>query len=192
MKHLKKFNEEIGNPHHPHNFSRIEEFIKSANQIINYDESEFEQGDEPSNTDILSELGDLCNELELPSEELQHVINSGRVSDISNFLQILLDRDEERMGNETPTTTKSGIRVLLVSGEDYSALSFEQANPGVLVSDIIDNIEKYESDEDEWELSVHEFGEIDPKFVKFIKNNIQDYDMSKDKNFYLETEKLKG
>lgn len=191
MKHLKKFNEEIGNPHHPHNFSRIEEFIKSANQIINYDESEFEQGDEPSNTDILSELGDLCNELEFTSKDIEYVINSGRVSDISNFLKILLDK-EERMGNETPTTTKSGIRVLLVSGEDYSALSFEQANPGVLVSDIIDNIEKYESDEDEWELSVHEFGEIDPKFVKFIKDNIQDYDMSKDKNFYLENEKLKG
>ena len=92
------------------------------------------------------------------------------------------------MENETPTTT--GTRVLLVSGEDYSALSFEKANAGALVSDIIDNIEKYESDE--WELSVHEFGEIDPKFVKFIKNNIQDYDMSKDTNFYLENEKLKG
>lgn len=85
--------------------------------------------------------------------------------------------------NENPVT-----RVLLVGGEDYSALSFEKANKGVLVSDIIDNIEEYESDE--WELSVHEFGDIDPKFVKFIKKNIQDYEMSKDINFYLETEKI--
>lgn len=184
MKYLKKFNEA--------SFNRVEEFIKLADKIINYDESEFEQGEEPSNTDILSELGDLCNELTFRSEELQQVIDSGRISDDNNFLQIVLDetlRDEESMENETPMA-KSGTRVLLVSGEDYSALSFEQANPGVLVSDIIDNIEKYESDE--WELSVQEFGEIDPKFVKFIKNNIQDYDMSKDTNFYLETEKLKG
>lgn len=35
----------------------------------------------------------------------------------------------------------------------------------------------------------YEFGDIDPKFVKFIKN-IQDYEMSKDRNFYLETEKI--
>ena len=99
MKYLKKFNEA--------SFDRIEEFIKIADKIINYDESEFEQGDEPSNTDILSELGYLCNELTFTSEELQQVINSGRISDPNNFLQIILDetlRDEEAMGNdETPT-----------------------------------------------------------------------------------------
>ena len=104
MKHLKKFNEEIGNPN---SFNRIEEFIKMADKIINYDESELEQGDEPSNTDILSELGDLCNELTFTSEELQQVIDSGRISDPNNFLQVILDEtliDEEAMENdETPT-----------------------------------------------------------------------------------------
>ena len=99
MKYLKKFNEA--------SFDRIEEFIKMADKIINYDEGELEEGDEPSNTDILSELGDLCNELTFTSEELQQVINSGRISDPNNFLQIILDetvRDEEAMGDdETPT-----------------------------------------------------------------------------------------
>ena len=99
MKYLKKFNEA--------SFDRIEEFIKIADKIINYDESELEEGDELSNTDILSELGDLCNELTFTSEELQQVINSGRISDPNNFLQIILDetvRDEEAMGDdETPT-----------------------------------------------------------------------------------------
>ena len=99
MKYLKKFNEA--------SFDRIEEFVKIADKIINYDDSELEEGDEPSNTDILSELGDLCNELTFTSEELQQVINSGRISDDNNFLQIILDetlRDEEAMGNdETPT-----------------------------------------------------------------------------------------
>ncbi len=182
MKYLKRFNEA--------SFDRIEEFIKLADNIINSED--YEEGDEPSNTDILSELGDLCNEMTFRSEELQQVINSGRISDPNNFLKVILDetlRDEDAMENETPTT-KKGTRILFVSGEDYSALSFEKANPGVLVSDIIDNIGDYESDE--WELSIREFGEIDPEFVKFIKNNIQDYDMSKDVNFYLETEKLKG
>ena len=99
MKYLKKFNEA--------SFDRIEEFVKIADKIINYDDSELEEGDEPSNTDILSELGDLCNELTFTSEELQQVINSGRISDDNNFLQIILDetlRDEEAMENdETPT-----------------------------------------------------------------------------------------
>lgn len=99
MKYLKRFNES--------SFDRIEEFIKIADRIINYDDSELEEGDELSNTDILSELGDLCNELTFTSEELQQVINSGRISDPNNFLQIILDetlRDEEAMENdETPT-----------------------------------------------------------------------------------------
>ena len=99
MKYLKKFNEA--------SFDRIEEFVKIADKIINYDDSELEEGDEPSNTDILSELGDLCNELTFTSEELQQVINSGRISDDNNFLQIILDetlRDEEAMENdEIPT-----------------------------------------------------------------------------------------
>ncbi len=99
MKYLKKFNEA--------SFDRVEEFIKLADKIINYDESELEEGDQPSNSDILSELGDLCNELTFTSEELQQVINSGRISDPNNFLQIILDeilRDEENMENEeTPT-----------------------------------------------------------------------------------------
>ncbi len=99
MKYLKKFNEA--------SFDRVEEFIKLADKIINYDESELEEGDQPSNSDILSELGDLCNELTFTSEELQQVINSGRISDPNNFLQIILDeilRDEENMENEEAPT----------------------------------------------------------------------------------------
>ena len=105
MKYLKKFNEA--------SFDRIEEFVKIADKIINYDDSELEEGDEPSNTDILSELGDLCNELTFTSEELQQVINSGRISDDNNFLQIILDetlRDEEDMENdEIPTLNTEDI-----------------------------------------------------------------------------------
>ena len=99
MKHLKRFNEA--------SFDRIEEFIKMANDIINYNTSEYEEGNEPSKIDILSELGEICTELTFRPEELKQVIKSGRISDPNNFLQIILDdivRDEEAMENEeTPT-----------------------------------------------------------------------------------------
>ncbi len=119
MKHLKRFNEA--------SFDRVEEFIKLANAIINYDESELEQGDEPSNADILSELGDLCNELTFTSEELQQVIDSGRISDPNNFLQIILDetlRDEEAMENEESPTLNIEDIESKIQDAAYSLKSF--------------------------------------------------------------------
>lgn len=78
------------------------------------------------------------------------------------------------------------MKVLFVTGEDFSALEFENQYSGTAVSEIIDNLCDYEN-EDEWELKVLEFeGDIDPNFIAFIRNNIQDYDMSKSTNFYLE------
>ena len=120
MKHLKKFNEA--------SFDRIEEFIKIADKIINYDESEFEQGDEPSNTDILSELGDLCNELTFTSEELQQVIDSGRISDPNKFLEIILDEilsEEEDLegGKLNDQQVKLYSKIKLLLDTEYSDLS---------------------------------------------------------------------
>ena len=82
----------------------------------------------------------------------------------------------------------SKTKVLLVSGDgDFCANSFEAEYAGTKVKDIIDNPEKYASEDEEWELEVMEFeGPIDPKFVKFIKRNIQDYDQSKTTNFFIE------
>ena len=80
-------------------------------------------------------------------------------------------------------------KVLLVtSGDDYAALNFENKYSGSKVSDIIENLSKYEGDD--WELSVFEFGHIDPKFVSFIKNKIQGYDQSKNTNFYLDIQTI--
>ena len=120
MKYLKKFNEA--------SFDRIEEFIKIADKIINYDESELEEGDEPSNTDILSELGDLCNELTFTSEELQQVINSGRISDPNKFLQIMLDEilsEEEDLegGKLNDQQVKLYSKIKLLLDTEYSDLS---------------------------------------------------------------------
>ena len=138
MKHLKKFNEA--------SFDRIEEFIKIADKIINYDESEFEQGDEPSNTDILSELGDLCNELTFTSEEIQKVIDSGRISDPNKFLEIMLDdilsEEEDLEGgrlNDQQARLYSKIKLLL--DKEYSDLSKEEVSQtfNYLLSDKIFN-----------------------------------------------------
>ena len=120
MKYLKKFNEA--------SFDRIEEFIKIADKIINYDENEFEQGDEPSNTDILSELGDLCNELTFTSEEIQKVIDSDRISDPNKFLEIILDEilsEEEDLegGKLNDQQAKLYSKIKLLLDTEYSDLS---------------------------------------------------------------------
>lgn len=138
MKYLKKFNEA--------SFDRIEEFIKIADKIINYDDSDLEEGDEPSNTDILSELGDLCDELTFTSEEIQKVIDSGRISDPNKFLEIMLDdilsEEEDLEGgklNDQQAKLYSKIKLLLDT--EYSDLSKEEVSQtfNYLLSDNIFN-----------------------------------------------------
>jgi len=118
MKHIKKFNEA--------SFDRIEEFIKMADKIINLDKL--------SNTDILSELGDLCNELTFTSEELQKVIDSGRISDPNNFLEKIIEEiieEEEYLENGYKLNEKQvklyvSIKSLL--DREYSDLSKEEVS----------------------------------------------------------------
>jgi hypothetical protein len=79
-------------------------------------------------------------------------------------------------------------RLLMVSGGDFSALEFSREHSGKKVSDIIDNLSEYEGDE--FDLEVYEFGEVDPKFVSFVKQSVMDYDQKKDTNFFFEWETL--
>lgn len=80
-------------------------------------------------------------------------------------------------------------RVLLVTGDDFAVINFESAHGGTPVKDILDDLEKYESEHEEWDIKALEFeGDIDPKFVKFIKSDIQDYDQSKDTTFFLDSD----
>lgn len=86
------------------------------------------------------------------------------------------------------------MKVLLVnSGDDYAANSFENAHAGTKVLDIIANPDLFlpgeEQDEYEyWEFEVKEIGEVSPEFIEFIRNDIQDHDGKKHTNFYLENE----
>ena len=131
MKYLKKFNES--------SFDRIEEFIKIADKIINLDKL--------SNKDILSELGDLCNELTFTSEELQQVIDSGRISDPNNFLEIISEEiisEEEYLENGyklNDQQAKLYSKIKLFLDTEYSDLSKEEVSQtfDYLLSDKIFN-----------------------------------------------------
>lgn len=79
MRHLRKFNES--------NDSKISQFTQEFKNLVNYDE--YEQGDEPSMTDTLSEVGDLCNKHNMTSDDLKQVIDNG--DDIDNIIGILYD-----------------------------------------------------------------------------------------------------
>jgi hypothetical protein len=83
-------------------------------------------------------------------------------------------------------------RVLLISGDDYGANNFINKHGGKLTSKVIDNISYYESDEGLWDLSVHEFdGEINLKFLKFIKNKIMGDGKIDHINLFIENQKIK-
>jgi len=114
MKHLKKFNESI-------NHNKVNDFISMSNSIINYDESEYEQGDEPSNIDILSELGDLYNDLDMTKEELELVIKSRRVSDVAGMLKILLDEVINEQPDSVVRNENSPIEKVVVYYRAYDA-----------------------------------------------------------------------
>jgi len=90
MKHLRKFNESVD-----HN--KVDLFIRKSDAIINYDE-EYEQGDEPSNMDLLTTLGELYTDMDMTPEDLATVVNSNRVDDVDQLLGIVLD-ELEREGN---------------------------------------------------------------------------------------------
>lgn len=86
------------------------------------------------------------------------------------------------------------MKILYVtSGDDYAALRFQDLYGGRTITDIIENIDDISAavEEDEGiELTVIDVGEVDERFVRFIRDNIQDYDDSKHSNFYLETETI--
>ncbi len=118
MKHLKKFNEA--------SFDRIEEFIKMADKIINIDKL--------SDKDIFSELLDLCNEMTFRSEELQQVIDSGRISDPNNLLEKVLEEiieEEEYLENGYKLNDKQVdlyVKIKSLLDREYSDLSKEEVS----------------------------------------------------------------
>ena len=86
MKHLKKFNEEIGNPKE----IKYLDFYQKYKNIVDYDEDE--EDNLPSRIDLLSEIGDLCNELDMSQSDIKWVLdNYDCTFDYDRLLKIIHD-----------------------------------------------------------------------------------------------------
>jgi hypothetical protein len=87
MKHLKGFNEEYDNSNPTWNtHSKCVKFYKKYKSIVDFDESEYEQGDEPTNGDLLSKIGVLCNKLNMTKEDVKFVLDNFNCSFDGNKL----------------------------------------------------------------------------------------------------------
>ena len=88
----------------------------------------------------------------------------------------------------------------ILADGDYDACSFEAEDKGQKVSDLIVKVEAGEiltyksqdGDVEHFDLDarVVEVGEIDKRFLDFVRDDVQDYDDSKHTNFYLENEEV--
>lgn len=79
------------------------------------------------------------------------------------------------------------MKIVYVSGQcDFSALDMEESGElkSLVLKMLKDNITEIES-EDESEVRIIEVGEVDQRFIDFVIDNIADYDLSKQSNFYL-------
>jgi hypothetical protein len=80
------------------------------------------------------------------------------------------------------------MKILFVTGDEYSAM---QINDEIGIAKAYEmtkeNGGKLTIDDDETyaELSIIEFGEVDPKFVEFINDKMIDYDSSKHTDFFV-------
>lgn len=77
---------------------------------------------------------------------------------------------------------------LYVNGEDYSALIFEENyDKQKFYEEMVrDGVTKrvIETETEYIEVEILEFGEIDDRFISFIRDRFMDYDYSKHSNFY--------
>lgn len=86
------------------------------------------------------------------------------------------------------------MKVLYVSGDDYSANDFENhVTENKLTFEEASKLETFLDEYgEETNIIVEEmeFGDICPKFLDFIKNEVIDYDDSEHSNFYTEEDEL--
>lgn len=86
------------------------------------------------------------------------------------------------------------MKIVYVNGYcDFSAIDMEESGElKQLVNQMIkDGITSIES-EDESTVSIIEVGEVDERFIDFVRDNIVDYDLAKMSEFYLLDDILMG
>lgn len=75
------------------------------------------------------------------------------------------------------------MKILLITGDDdFAAATFEE---DMSISQAVQKINAGRDLGEGYDGKILEFGEVDPEFIDFIKNDIMDYDDSKHKNFYV-------
>jgi flagellin-specific chaperone FliS len=98
---------------------RIKEFYDRVIKIVDFNEDEYEQGDEPSNVDLLDEVGDLMNEFGLTTQDIRDIVDA-YPNDfyIDTYVKPQLDYEEEQRSKDvefykyvTDTLTKHGVDV---------------------------------------------------------------------------------
>lgn len=82
------------------------------------------------------------------------------------------------------------MKLLHISGSDFAASEFENKFGGKKLKEVLESkeFEVFKQEDEYTEFQILEFNEIDPAFIKFIRNCVMDYDGSKHNNFYLENE----
>ena len=84
MKHLKKFNEQNNTQD-----TKCHDFYQEYKNIVDFNEDDYDQGDEPSKVDQLSEIGDLCNKFNMSKDDIKYVLDNYDCSfDYDKLLQI--------------------------------------------------------------------------------------------------------
>ena len=98
---IKKFNEYSLTEELENNrgLNRLVDFYNKMKKIVNYDEDEYEQGDEPSRSDLMDEVGDLMNEYELTTDDLQSIVREyPNDTDVEWYVKPQLDYELEQAG----------------------------------------------------------------------------------------------
>lgn len=96
--------------------TRIEDFKREFKKIVD-DTEEYEEGDEPTMNDILSEVGDLCNKYEMSKSDLKTLIDNNE--DVDGVLQIMYDDTEEEDNNESTLVRLENMIRDIIEGELY-------------------------------------------------------------------------
>ena len=85
------------------------------------------------------------------------------------------------------------MKIIYISGQyDFSAIGMEESGElksltkalvtaNILTNGLVNEIESYDGSI----VKLLEFGEIDKEFIKFVRDEIVDYDLAKQSDFYL-------
>lgn len=74
---IKKFNDFLNEEINPYvGVDKTKMFYDDMKKIADYDEDEYDQGDEPSRADIADEVGDLMNKMLMTTDDLQAVVDA--------------------------------------------------------------------------------------------------------------------